>query len=88
MASEVSHEVEPTSFEDTISRAESKKRIEAIQCEVWSLEENTTEKPGSSPLGRKAILASRFSKRRLNPKESCADIRKGWFAKVSAKRKH
>jgi hypothetical protein len=51
----VSHETEPTSFQDAISGPKSKEWIEAIQSEVSSLEENLTWEPSCIPPGRKAI---------------------------------
>jgi len=49
MAYGVSHETEPTSFQDAISGPESKEWIEAIQSEVSSLEENQTWEPCCLP---------------------------------------
>jgi hypothetical protein len=62
----VSHETEPTSFQDAISGAESKEWIEAIQSQVSSLEENQTWGPCCSPPGRKAIPIKWVFKKKTN----------------------
>ena len=62
----VSHETEPTSFQDAISGPESKEWIEAIQSEVSSLEENQTWRPCCLPLGRKAISIKWVFKKHTN----------------------
>jgi len=62
----VSHETEPTSFQDAISGPESKECIEAIQSEVSSLEENQTWRPCCLPLGRKAISIKWVFKKHTN----------------------
>jgi hypothetical protein len=62
----VSHETETTSFQDVISGPESKEWFEAIQCEVFSLEENQTWKPCCLPPGRKAIPIKWVFKNKTN----------------------
>jgi len=66
MVYEVSHETEPTSSHDAISGPESKEWIEAIQYEVFSLQENQTREPCCLPPGRKAIPIKWVFKKKTN----------------------
>jgi hypothetical protein len=51
----VSHETEPTSFQDAISGPESKEWIEASQFEVSFLQENHTWEPCCLPPGMQSM---------------------------------
>jgi hypothetical protein len=62
----VSHETEPTSFHDAISGPEPKEWIEAIQCEVSSVDENQSWEPCCLPPGRKAIPLKWVFKKKTN----------------------
>jgi hypothetical protein len=83
----VSYETEPTSFQDAISGPESKEWIEAIQSEVFSVEENQTWEPRCLPTGRKAIPIKRVFKKKTNAEGKFADIRQNWSAKDLCKEK-
>jgi hypothetical protein len=62
----VSHENEPTSFQDAISQPESNEWIEAIGSDFSSLEENKTGEICCLPLGRKAIPIKWGFKKKTN----------------------
>ena len=68
-------------------RMPSQDRIEAIQSEVSSLEENQTWEPCCLPPGRKAIPIKLVFKKRLILKEKFDDTRQDWSAKDLCKEK-